>query len=70
MSTTSNNGDTPQLTMRQVEAGYYSHDLVLDEVTITARPDKVTVVLGPNGSGKSTTLRVLYGILQPRRGQV
>ena len=70
MSATNSNGATPQLIMRHIEAGYYEHDLVLNEVTITARPDKVTVILGPNGSGKSTALRVLYGILRPRRGQV
>ena len=70
MSATNGNGSTPQLSMHNVEAGYYAHDLVLSEITITAQPNKVTVILGPNGSGKSTTLRVLYGILQPRQGQV
>lgn len=56
--------------MHSVVAGYYSHDLVLNDVSVTAFPNKVTVVLGPNGSGKSTTLRVMYGILRPRSGQV
>src|SRR5438105_5069268 len=59
-----------ELTMRDITAGYYSHDLVLNAVTLTALPGKVTVLLGPNGSGKSTALRVLYGILKPRNGQV
>lgn len=72
MSATNNhsNGSAPTLTMRHIEAGYYAHDLVLNDVSITALPNKVTVILGPNGSGKSTTLRILYGILQPRQGQV
>ncbi|MFL5625689.1 MAG: ABC transporter ATP-binding protein [Ktedonobacteraceae bacterium] len=60
----------PELKMHDITAGYYSHDLVLIAVTLTAQPGKVTVLLGPNGSGKSTTLRVLYGILKPRNGQV
>jgi branched-chain amino acid transport system ATP-binding protein len=64
------NGGSPELKMVGIEAGYYSHDLVLNNVSITAIPHKVTVILGPNGSGKSTTLRVLYGILKPRKGQV
>lgn len=68
--TATNNDTTPELTMHNVEAGYYAHDLVLDGVSLTTRPNKVTVILGPNGSGKSTTLRVLYGFLQPRQGQV
>jgi branched-chain amino acid transport system ATP-binding protein len=56
--------------MRGVTAGYYSHDLVLNNVSLIARPGKVTVLLGPNGSGKSTALRVLYGLLRPRSGQI
>jgi branched-chain amino acid transport system ATP-binding protein len=58
------------LTMTGVMAGYYAQQLVLDDVSLVARPNKVTVVLGPNGSGKSTTLRVLYGLLPPREGSV
>ena len=58
----------PVLRMSGVEAGYYAHDIVLDDVSLEVRPGKVTVVLGPNGSGKSTALRVLGGFLTPRRG--
>jgi branched-chain amino acid transport system ATP-binding protein len=58
------------LRMEGVTAGYLRHDVVLDEVTLEARPGKVTAVLGPNGSGKSTALRVLYGFLTPRAGRV
>jgi branched-chain amino acid transport system ATP-binding protein len=58
------------LRMQGVTAGYFNNDVVLDDVTLEARPGKVTVVLGPNGSGKSTSLRVLYGFLQPREGRV
>ena len=53
-----------------VVAGYYSHDVVLDGVTVQARPNRVTAVLGPNGSGKSTALRILAGFLRPRSGRV
>lgn len=64
------NGRPAELHMQNVVAGYYEHDLVLEDVTLKARPQEVTVVLGPNGSGKSTMLRVLYGILPPRSGRV
>lgn len=63
-------GDTETLAMHDVQAGYFDHDLVLRDVSLEARPGNVTAILGPNGSGKSTTLRVLYGFLQPRRGSV
>ena len=59
-----------ELQMTGITAGYYSHQLVLDDVSLTANPHKVTAVLGPNGSGKSTSLRVLYGLLAPREGSV
>jgi branched-chain amino acid transport system ATP-binding protein len=58
------------LAMHAVEAGYFDHDLVLRDVSLQARPGRVTAILGPNGSGKSTTLRVLYGFLRPRQGTV
>jgi branched-chain amino acid transport system ATP-binding protein len=61
---------TGALRMQGVTAGYLTNDLVLDGVTLAAQPGKVTAVLGPNGSGKSTSLRVLYGFLQPRQGRV
>ena len=35
---------------------------VLDRVSFTARPGRVTALLGPNGAGKSTTLRAVLGI--------
>jgi ABC-2 type transport system ATP-binding protein len=35
---------------------------VLDRVSFTARPGRVTALLGPNGAGKSTTLRAIVGI--------
>lgn len=63
-------GDEPVLEMVDVVAGYHATDLVLDNVTIRARPQQVTVVLGPNGSGKSTSLKVLAGLLTPRQGVV
>ena len=35
---------------------------VLDGVTFSALPGRVTAFLGPNGAGKSTTLRAILGI--------
>lgn len=60
----------PELRLNSVTAGYFVHDIVLDEVTMRIQPAKVTVVLGPNGSGKSTALRIMSGFLRPRSGSV
>jgi sodium transport system ATP-binding protein len=38
------------------------------DVSLTARDGCITGLLGPNGAGKSTTLRILYTVLQPDRG--
>lgn len=58
------------LSVSSVTAGYFTNDVVLDDVSITVEPGKVTVLLGPNGSGKSTLLRIMGGFLKPRLGQV
>ena len=38
------------------------------EVSLTARPGRVTGFVGPNGAGKSTTLRMLTGLIRPDSG--
>ena len=38
------------------------------DVSLTAADGRITGLLGPNGAGKSTTLRMLYTVLQPDRG--
>lgn len=35
---------------------------ILDDVSLEARPGRVTAFLGPNGAGKSSTLRILLGL--------
>lgn len=59
-----------ELSVVGVTAGYFANDVVLDDVSVTVEPGKVTVLLGPNGSGKSTLLRIMAGFLTPRSGQV
>jgi branched-chain amino acid transport system ATP-binding protein len=58
------------LKVSDVTAGYFANDVVLEDVSITVEPGKVTVLLGPNGSGKSTLLRIMGGFLKPRVGRV
>ncbi|MDR7568049.1 MAG: ABC transporter ATP-binding protein [Armatimonadota bacterium] len=63
-------GRSPEIRVVDVEAGYYPEQTVLQGVHLVARPGQLTALLGPNGSGKSTVLRVVYGLLRPRRGAV
>ncbi len=40
------------------------------DVTLEARPGRVTALVGPNGSGKTTLLLMLAGLLAPDGGEV
>jgi ABC-2 type transport system ATP-binding protein len=40
----------------------------VDDVSLVARPGRVTGFLGPNGAGKSTTLRIVTGLTRPDAG--
>jgi ABC-type branched-subunit amino acid transport system ATPase component len=59
----------PALTMDGVVAGYGGGD-VLRGVTFSVPRGQVTCVVGPNGAGKSTVMKVISGLLSPRRGRV
>jgi ABC-2 type transport system ATP-binding protein len=41
---------------------------ILHDVTLQARPGRVTGFLGQNGAGKTSTLRVLLGLDHPQQG--
>ncbi|MFF0597209.1 ABC transporter ATP-binding protein [Streptomyces antibioticus] len=46
----------------------YGGRRVLDGLSFTAEPGRVTAFLGPNGAGKSTTLRMIIGLGTPDAG--
>ena len=48
----------------------YRNRAVVDHVTFTVLPGRVTGYLGPNGSGKSTTVKMLTGLLPASSGQI
>jgi branched-chain amino acid transport system ATP-binding protein len=55
-----------------VEGVYTAYDRadVLEDVTLTAEPGKITCLLGSNGSGKSTLIRSILGLTPPNRGAI
>jgi ABC-type branched-subunit amino acid transport system ATPase component len=55
--------------LQGVFAGYGGGD-VLQGLDLGVEDGSVTCIVGPNGAGKSTVLRVLSGLINPRRGNV
>jgi iron complex transport system ATP-binding protein len=48
----------------------YGSEVILDEITFSARRGEVVIILGPNGAGKSTLLRCLDGLARPDEGTI
>jgi len=46
----------------------YRGKLVVDRLSFTVEPGRVTGFLGPNGAGKSTTMRLIVGLDHPASG--
>jgi branched-chain amino acid transport system ATP-binding protein len=57
------------LQLHDVYAGYGGGD-VLQGLDLAVEPGSVTCIVGPNGAGKSTVLRVVSGLIAPRKGEV
>jgi branched-chain amino acid transport system ATP-binding protein len=61
---------TPWLVARHLIAGYLPGIDILRGVSVEATRGQVRCVLGPNGTGKSTLLKVLFGFLPARGGEI
>ncbi len=60
-----------RVSVRELTASYprfFRRELVLHDVSFTARAGEITAVVGPNGAGKTTLFRVLTGFLPPAGG--
>ena len=60
----------PSLEARDLVAGYRPGIDILRGVSVEATRGQVRCVLGPNGTGKSTLLKVIFGFLSPRAGEI
>src|SRR6266852_2094778 len=58
-----------RLDIKGVTTAYDKAD-VLDGVTLTIEPGRITCLLGSNGSGKTTLIRSILGLTPPRAGQI
>ncbi len=47
----------------------YGHEVVVDDLTFTVEPGRVTGFLGPNGAGKSTAMKILLDLAKPDHGR-
>jgi ABC-2 type transport system ATP-binding protein len=47
----------------------YGQEVVLDDLTVTVQPGRVTGFLGPNGAGKSTAMKILLDLAQANHGR-
>lgn len=47
----------------------YGPNTVVDDLSFTVPPGRVTGFLGPNGSGKSTTMKMMLDLASPDRGR-
>ena len=56
----------------QVEGVYTAYDKadVLENVSLEAKPGRITCLLGSNGSGKSTLIRSILGLTPPNKGSI
>jgi zinc transport system ATP-binding protein len=48
----------------------YNGELVLKDVDLEIHEREMIGIIGPNGGGKTTLLRIILGLLKPRRGEV
>ena len=48
----------------------YKQKIILNEVSLEAKPGECICIVGPNGSGKTTLISVLAGVLKPDCGEI
>jgi len=57
------------LELRSIDAGYGSFQALFG-VSLEVRAGEAVGVIGPNGAGKTTLMRVISGLIRPRRGSL
>lgn len=65
-----NDGQGVRVEVQKLDFGYLGGETVLENACLTAAPGEIVALVGPSGEGKTTMLRLLLGIVLPRRGSV
>ncbi|MFE4111465.1 MULTISPECIES: ABC transporter ATP-binding protein [Kosakonia] len=64
-----NQAEGQGIVLESLSAGYHSK-VIVDNITLSIPPEKMTVLVGANGSGKSTLLGTIARMLKPLGGSV
>jgi zinc transport system ATP-binding protein len=59
----------PLVEINHITAGY-DEEIVLKDINLAVQPQDFVGLIGPNGGGKTTLLKVILGLLKPRKGSV
>ena len=62
-------GPAPVLEARNLRKAFGGH-VVLDDVSLSFEPNRLSAIIGPNGAGKTTCFNLLTGFLEPDRGSI
>ena len=49
---------------------YFNGKVIVNDVSLTVEPHKITAIMGANGAGKSTCFHMLTGLTTPDKGDV
>jgi branched-chain amino acid transport system ATP-binding protein len=58
------------LSIRGVAGGYDSSEEIVRGIDLDVQAGEFAVIVGPNGAGKSTFLKMVAGLVKPRRGAI
>ncbi len=56
------------LCLEEISFCYQTREPVLEQLTLTVKPQEMIAIIGPSGSGKTTLFRILLGLLHPSGG--
>lgn len=62
---------TPQLLIKISNLyGGYDHETVLEDINLKVHENDFIGLIGPNGGGKTTLLKIILGLLSPKKGSI